>query len=74
MSKKFSILITVSDSGSASAKAYGTEEAQKAIEDFNKARDNGKEAYLYYKPMADKRSKSEAAQQATQDGLNGGNK
>lgn len=72
MSKKFSILVTVSDSGNASAKAYSVDEAQKAIEDFNKARDGGKEAYLYYKPMADKRSKSESAQKATQEGLNAG--
>jgi len=72
MSKKFSILVTIADSGKATAKAYGIEEAPDAISDFNKARDGGKEAYLYYKPMADKRSKSEAAQKATQDGLNAG--
>jgi hypothetical protein len=64
MAQKFSFLITVDAKGSLNSKAYRKEDTQKGLEDYAKARDEGKEAHFYQHPVADKRCKSEAAYEA----------
>lgn len=59
MSQKFSFLIIVESSGSFTTKAYKKEEAQVGLNDFAKARENGKEAHFYQCPKSDKRCKSQ---------------
>lgn len=61
MAQKFSFLITVDAKGNLNSKAYRKEDTQKGLEDYAKARDEGKEAHFYQHPVADKRCKSEAA-------------
>jgi hypothetical protein len=61
MAQKFAFLITVDSKGSLNSKAYRKEDTQKGLEDYAKARDEGKEAHFYQHPVADKRCKSEAA-------------
>lgn len=64
MSQKFSFLIIVESNGNFTTKAYKKEDAQVGLDDFAKARENGKEAHFYHCPKADKRCKSEAARDA----------
>lgn len=59
MSQKFSFLIIVESNGSFTTKAYNKEDAQVGLNDFAKARENGKEAHFYHCPKADKRCKSQ---------------
>ena len=59
MSQKFSFLIIVESNGNFTTKAYKKEDAQVGLEDFAKARANGKEAHFFHCPKADKRCKSE---------------
>ena len=65
MAQKFSFLITLDKNGNPVGKAYQRVDAQSAVDEFNKARDTGKEAYLFQHPTPDKRCKSEAARNAT---------
>lgn len=65
MSQKFSFLITLDKNGNPVGKAYQRTDAQSAVDEFNKAREAGKEAYLFQHPNPDKRCKSEAARNAT---------
>lgn len=58
MSQKFSFLIIVESNGNFTTKAYKKEDAQVGLDDFAKARANGKEAHFYQCPKADKRCKS----------------
>jgi hypothetical protein len=58
MSNKFSFLITVDDKGKIVGKAYRREDTQVGINDFAKARDEGKECHFFQHPVADKRCKS----------------
>lgn len=60
MSNKFSFLITVDDKGKVSGKAFKREDAQVGLDEFAKARDDGKECHFYQRPEADKRCKSKA--------------
>lgn len=64
MSQKFSFLIIVEPNGNLISKAYKKEDAQKALEEFSKVREQGKEAHFYHFPKADKRCKSAAANEA----------
>ena len=57
MSQKFSILVVI-EKGKPVAKAFLRSEAVLASNEFAKAREEGKEAYLFAKPYADKRSKA----------------
>jgi len=59
----------MNDKGNPVSKAYTREQAQVAIDDFVAARESGKEAYLYAKPVPDKRSKSIEDQDATNTAL-----
>ena len=63
MSQKFSFLIIVESNGSFTTKAYKKENAQVGLDDFAKARANGKEAHFYQCPKADKRCKSNEARE-----------
>lgn len=63
MSQKFSFLIIVESNGSFTTKAYKKENAQVGLDDFAKARANGKEAHFYQCPKADKRCKSTEARE-----------
>jgi hypothetical protein len=65
MAQKFSFLITLDKNGNPVGKAYQRTDAQTAVDEYNKARDAGKEAYLFQHPNPDKRCKSEAARNAT---------
>jgi hypothetical protein len=65
MAQKFTFLITLDKNGNPVGKAYTRADAQSAVDDFNKARDAGKEAYLFQHPNPDKRCKSEVARNAT---------
>ena len=65
MAQKFTFLITLDKNGNPVGKAYQRTDAQTALDEFNKARDAGKEAYLFQHPNPDKRCKSEAARNAT---------
>lgn len=74
MSLKFSFVIEVKKDGVLSPTAFLKEDAQDAIELFNKLREQGKEAYFFHHPHPDKRCKSaeqtkasEAAPQVIQD-------
>lgn len=58
MSKTFSFLVTVDAKGNLTSKAYDKKDSQVGINDFVKAREEGKEAYFYQHPVADKRCKS----------------
>jgi hypothetical protein len=60
MSKTFSFLITVDNKGNLVSKAYEKKDSHTGINDFVKAREDGKEAYFYQHPVADKRCKSSA--------------
>lgn len=60
MSKTFSFLITVDAKGNLTSKAYDKKDSQDGLNDFSKAREDGKEAYFYQHPVADKRCKSVA--------------
>lgn len=59
MSQKYSFLIIVESNGTASSKIFKREDAQFGLDEFAKAREDGKEAYFYHFPKADKRCKSE---------------
>ena len=61
MSQKFSFIIIVEPNGSLSSKAFKKENAQDALNEFAKLRDQGKEAHFYHFPKADKRCKSAKA-------------
>ena len=65
MAQKFSFLITIDKNGNPVGKAYQRTDAQSAVDEFSKAREAGKEAYLFQHPSPDKRCKSEAARIAT---------
>jgi len=65
MSKKFSFIITVDDNGKLGGKVYPKEDAQKCIDEFNKIRENGKEAYLFQHPIATKFCKSQLSRDQT---------
>lgn len=60
MSNKFSFLITVDDKGKIAGKAFRREDTQVGLNEFAKARDEGKECHFFQHPTADKRCKSEA--------------
>ena len=68
MSKKFSFLVSV-DGDKLSGKVYEKKDAQKCIDEFNKARDAGKEVYLFQHPVATKSSKSSVARQEIKESL-----
>lgn len=58
MSNKFSFLITVDDKGKVSGKAFRRVDTQAGLEEYSKAREEGKECHFYQHPVADKRCKS----------------
>ena len=62
--QKFSIVVEVKD-GKAVAHGFLKEDANDALQLFNKLRDEKKEAYLFQHPVADKRSKSAEQIEAT---------
>ncbi len=64
MSKKFSFLITVADDGKLGGKVYTKEDTQKCIDEFSKARDAGREVYMYNSPVPSKSSKSQITRDA----------
>lgn len=68
MSQKFSILVVI-EKGKPVAKAYLRSDAVSASSDFTKAREEGKEAYLFAKPYADKRSKASDAKPSSKSKL-----
>jgi calcineurin-like phosphoesterase family protein len=61
MSQKFSFIIIVEPNGSLSSKVYKKENAQDALNDFAKIREQGKEAHFFHFPKPDKRCKSASA-------------
>jgi len=71
MSLRFSFLITIDSKGTPSAKIYKKENAQDGLNDFSKAREQGKEAYWFHSPKEDKRCKSEVARQEQADAVTG---
>ena len=58
MSQKFSFIIIVEPNGSLSSKVFKKENAQDALNEFSKIREQGKEAHLFHSPKPDKRCKS----------------
>lgn len=69
MSKKFSIVISVSDEGKVLSKCWQKENAQLAIDEFNKLREAGREVYLFQSPVPTKSSKSDADKKKVNDAL-----
>lgn len=61
MSQKFSFIIIVEANGSLSSKVWKKENAQDALNEFSKIREQGKEAHFFHFPKPDKRCKSAAA-------------
>jgi len=59
MSQKFSFIIIVEPNGSLSSKVFKKENAQDALNEFAKIREQGKEAHFFHSPKPDKRCKSE---------------
>lgn len=57
MSRKFSFLVVIQNDKPVT-EAFVKDDTHIAKEKFNKARDAGKEAYLYLLPLEDKRCKS----------------
>ena len=66
---KFAIVIEIKN-GKPEATAYNKTDANTALEKFIKLRDDGKEAYLFQHPVADKRSKSKEQMEATSKATN----
>jgi len=66
---KFAIIIEVKN-GKPVATAFNKTDAGDAVEQFIKLRDEGKEAYLFQHPVADKRSKSKEQMDATSKATN----
>lgn len=66
---KFAIIIEVKN-GKPVATAFNKTDAGQAVEQFVKLRDEGKEAYLFQHPVADKRSKSKEQMDATSKATN----
>lgn len=58
MSQKFSLVIEVKKNGDFAPTVYKKEDAGKALQQFQKLRDEGKEAYFFQHPKPDKRCKS----------------
>ena len=58
MSKKFSIIVSVDDSGKIAGKVFNNTDTQKAIDEFTKLREGGKECYLFVRPVPTKANKS----------------
>jgi calcineurin-like phosphoesterase family protein len=61
MSQKFSFIIIVEPNGNLSSKVFKKENAQDALNEFAKIREQGKEAHFFHFPKPDKRCKSASA-------------
>jgi hypothetical protein len=71
MSLRFSFLVLIDSNGTPSAKVYKKENAQEGLNEYSKARDQGKEAYWFQTPRADKRCKSDSARDQLDNAISG---
>lgn len=71
MSLRFSFLVLIDSNGTPSAKVYKKENAQEGLNEYSKARDQGKEAYWFQTPRADKRCKSDSARDQLDNAVSG---